>query len=178
MNPRSRTGWIAIVLVFLGVFGAAVGVTGLVVGLPAPAAGGTCGPGTGSEAAIVALFDPITIGAGPEPPATDAAGRAQWSAFVNQCQTAANNRAFVAFPTLVVSAGIAILGYLVFRRRSRHPVDPHPEVGAGGWSPSPWAAPSAGPSPYAVGDQSWWAPAVAPSPPALPSPNWPTSGSP
>ena len=80
MKSGSTRWWVTVVLVSLGLFGVAFAVTGLLVGLPAPAAGGTCGPGRGSEAAIVAFFDPITIGAGTEPPSTDAAAHADWVA--------------------------------------------------------------------------------------------------
>lgn len=110
--------WIRFLLVCLGLAGAAFAVTSLLVALP-PVNGGTCGPGQGSEAPIVALFDPVTIGAGPEPPASDAAGRAQWSGFVHACQSATDYRAVISFPILVVSLGIAILGAVVVGRKSR-----------------------------------------------------------
>jgi hypothetical protein len=69
-------------LVFPGLFGVAFAISGFLVSVPNPAVGGTCGPGKGSESAIVALFDPGSIGAGAEPPAADAADRADWMAFV------------------------------------------------------------------------------------------------
>ena len=164
-----------LVLVFLGLFGAVFAVTGLLVGLPPPAAGGTCGPGQGSEAAIVAFFDPITIGAGPEPPTTDVAGRSQWRAFVDQCQTSADNRVLAAFPILVVSAGIVILGLLLFRRRSGGRVDRHPEVVDPWWSSSPTST-FAQPSPYGVRAPGLWTPGVPPAPLPPPPPSWPASG--
>ena len=107
-------------LVGLGLLGAAFAITGLLVALP-PVTGGTCGPGQGSEAPIVALFDPVTIGAGPEPPKSDAAGRTQWSAFVHACQSATDDRAVIAFPILVASLGIALIGAVVVGRKSRRP---------------------------------------------------------
>jgi hypothetical protein len=119
VNRPTAMWWTRLVLVSLGLFGAAFAITGLLIALPRPAAGGTCGPGQASEAAIVALFDPNTIGAGPEPPATDAAARAQWLAFVHECQTAADNRALAAFPILVVSAAIAIIGAVMVGRKTR-----------------------------------------------------------
>lgn len=113
-------------LVCLGVAGAAFAVTGLLVALP-PVSGGTCGPGQGSEAPIVALFDPVTIGAGPEPPAADTAARTQWSSFVHACQSATDDRAVISFPILVVSLAVALLGVLVVGRRSRR-------SGRSGWT--------------------------------------------
>ncbi|HWD52079.1 MAG TPA: hypothetical protein VG412_06745 [Acidimicrobiales bacterium] len=177
MNRSPVRTAITLALVFVGVLGAALAVTGLLIGLPAPAAGGTCGPGQGSEAAIVALFDPITIGAGPEPPAANPAGRAQWTAFVDECQTAADDRAWTAFPVLVVSSGIAILGFLAFRRRSRGRIDSTPHAPAGGWPPPPWSSPWAGPSPSVDWDPSLWPPGVPlpTPPPPLPPPPWPES---
>src|SRR5580704_970822 len=137
MNRPTAIWWTRLVLVILGLFGAAFAITGLLVALPSPAVGGTCGPGKGSEAAIVALFDPITIGAGPEPAATDAAARAQWSAFIHECQTAADNRALAAFPILVVSAGVAVIGAVVVGRRARHRVGTGQESTVDEWwSPS------------------------------------------
>ena len=134
MNQPSAALWTRLIFVCLGLFGAAFAITGLLVALPRPAAGGTCGPGQGSEAAIVALVDPITIGAGPVPAATDATGRAQWSAFVHECQTAADERALAAFPILIVSAGVAIFGPLVVRRRTRVRVNTTRETTGGEWS--------------------------------------------
>ena len=168
-------------MVFLGVLGAAFAVTGLLIGLPAPSAGGTCGPGQGSEAAIIAFFDPVTIGAGPEPPASNPTARAQWSAFVDQCQTAADDRALTAFPVFVVSVGIAVVGFLAYRRRTPGRTDSTPQVIAAGWPPPPWSSPWAGPPPYATGGPSHWPPGVPlppPPPPAPlpPPPHWPESG--
>jgi hypothetical protein len=139
MNRPTAIWWTRLVLVILGLFGAAFAITGLLVALPSPAVGGTCGPGKGSEAAIVALFDPITIGAGPEPAATDAAARAQWSAFIHECQTAADNRALAAFPILIVSAGVAVIGAVVVGRRARHRIDSAQESTVGEW----WSPPRA-----------------------------------
>jgi hypothetical protein len=140
------------VFVCLGLFGAAFAITGLLVALPRPAAGGTCGPGQGSEAAVVALLDPITIGAGPEPAATDATGRTQWSAFIHECQTAADDRVLAALPILIVSAGVAIFGPLVVRRRTCGRVSLTPETTVSEWSPPPGMAPSTGHAPSAGHD--------------------------
>lgn len=142
MNRPTAMWWTRLVLVILGLFGAAFAITGLLVALPSPSVGGTCGPGKGSEAAIVAIFDPNTIGAGPEPAATDTAARAQWSAFVHECQTAADNRALAAFPILVVSVGVAVIGALVVGRRGRHRVDPTQDSTVREWSSPPRATSS------------------------------------
>ncbi len=117
MKQRSEISWAALVLIFVGLFGVAVALTALWSELPAPAAGGTCGPGRGSETAIEALVDPGSIGAGAEPPTTRAAARAQWNQFVDECQSATNDRALLAFPVLVVSAGITVVGFVLLRRR-------------------------------------------------------------
>jgi hypothetical protein len=168
-----------LIFVCLGLFGAAFAVTGLLTNLPTPAAGGTCGPGQGSEAAIIALVDPITIGAGPEPPATNPSGRAQWSSFVHECQTAADDRALVAFPILLASAAVAVVGPLAWRKRSHRPTDATPERISGAWSQ--WSSPSVGEHPLALSrtssgasDPLHPAPAVPPaSPPDLTEPGAP-----
>ncbi|MGO8869937.1 MAG: hypothetical protein ACLQPH_00780 [Acidimicrobiales bacterium] len=139
MNRAPVPWWTGFVFVCLGLFGVAFAISGLMIALPTPAAGGTCGPGKGSEAAIIALFDPVTIGAGPEPPASAAADRAQWSEFVHDCQTAADDRALAAFPILIVSVAVAVVGPLVARRRARRRLRPTPEPTLGGWPPPPWS---------------------------------------
>ncbi|HUO47775.1 MAG TPA: DUF2510 domain-containing protein [Acidimicrobiales bacterium] len=134
--------------------------------LPAPAAGGTCGPGASSEAAAAAFFNPGSIGAGAEP--TQASGnRGQWQAFVDQCQTAADTRMVV---TLALVLGAFAVGFglpLVTRRfeTSERPTSTH-WAAPPGWYPDPvdprqarwwdgtaWAAVPAGPA---------MAPAMAP----------------
>lgn len=107
---------------FLGLFGAGLAISGVFIALPPPAAGGTCGPGQASEAPIVALFDPISIGAGPKPAASNRASRAEWNAFVSECQSSADDRGLAALAILVVSALVAIGGpILVLRRMRRRP---------------------------------------------------------
>ncbi|HVB93631.1 MAG TPA: hypothetical protein VND67_04870 [Acidimicrobiales bacterium] len=176
---RSPVGTVTtLAIVFLGLLGAAFAVTGLLIGLPAPAAGGTCGPGLGSEPAIIAIFDPVTIGAGPEPAATDSAARNQWTSFVDECQTAADDRAWAAFPILVVSSGIAIIGFVAFRRRSGGRIGSTPDDAARGWPPPPWPTPWAGPSPSVEGHPSPWPPGIPLAAPPPPPPSWPQSGVP
>jgi hypothetical protein len=163
--------WATLLCVCIGLFGAAFAITSLVTTLPANAQG-TCGPGKGSETAIVAFFDPVTIGAGAEPPASNAAARSQWSSFINSCQTAANQRVAVAFPVLIVSVVVAIGGPLVLRRRARGQAS----AGAGpagappaGGPAAAWVAPMGAPTPVAVGG---WGPAASVPPPGL-APSWP-----
>jgi hypothetical protein len=140
VNRPSSTPWIALLLVCLGLFGLAVSVTGLWADLPPPAVGGTCGPGLGSETAIEALFDPASIGAGPEPAAVNAAARAQWTRFVHECQSATNDRAMTTLPVLIVSAGITVVGIVLLRRKTRRRADPAPPPPAElGWPALPEA---------------------------------------
>jgi hypothetical protein len=121
----SRT-WVRLAVVFVGTLGVAIAITGMFIALPGPSVGGTCGPGRGSEAAIVALVNPGSIGAGTEPPATNAEGRTEWSAFVAECQSSADGRVLGAVCLLVASAGIALLGLLVGRRKD--PPSPAPST--------------------------------------------------
>ena len=110
MKQSSVRIGIRLVFAFLGIFGAAFAITGVLVALPKPAAGGTCGPGLASEAPIVALFDPVSIGAGKEPAADNTTSRDEWLTFVGECQTSADDRALAAFAILVLSVGVAIVG--------------------------------------------------------------------
>lgn len=123
MKHSSRDIGIRLVFLVIGVFGAAFAVTGVLVALPAPAAGGTCGPGQASEAPIVALFDPHSIGAGPEPAASNTAARGDWVAFVGDCQASTDDRAIAAAIILLFSIGIAVVGPMLVRRRRRKPAD-------------------------------------------------------
>jgi hypothetical protein len=119
--------WVRVAFAFIGIFGIAFAVAGMIAPLPTPAAGGTCGPGTSSESPIVALFDPASIGAGAEPPATQSVARQQWKAFVDQCQTATDNRMVAAGVIVSVSLGLALIGpHLVLRSRRSGSVTSHP----------------------------------------------------
>ncbi len=93
----------------------AAAATVALVPLPPPAAGGTCGPGTSSESAIVAFFDPVSIDAGPEPPAASGA-RPQWLAFVSECHSTTDMR-MVTVGSILVGAGLLGLGLPWFVRR-------------------------------------------------------------
>lgn len=114
---------------FVGLLGAAFAITGVLVALPPPAAHGTCGPSKYSETPIEALFNPGSIGAGPEPPATQAEARDQWSAFVSECQASADGRVLAGFAILVASIGIGVLGPMLVLRKK-------PKAGPG-YPPSP-----------------------------------------
>jgi hypothetical protein len=121
-------------LVFLGLFGVAFAISGIFVSLPKPAVGVSCGPGTSSEPAIVALFDPGSIGAGTEPPATNAAGRADWLAFVGECQASADGRVLANFLILTLSAGVALAGTALVLKARRTAIPPASSA-AGAGSP-------------------------------------------
>jgi hypothetical protein len=118
-------------LVCVGVFGAAFAVTGALAALPAPAGGGTCGPGSGSEAAIEAIIHPGSIGAGPEPAASNTTGRQSWLAFVDECQSAADDRGITILVIGVGAILVAILGLVLVirsRRQSTPPAHAPPSV--------------------------------------------------
>ena len=179
-DTDSRTPWLALIITFLGIFGIAVALTAFFSDLPLPHAGGTCGPSTGSETAIEALVEPGSIGAGSEPSTSNTAGRANWLEFVHDCQSATDERAFIAIPTLIVSIGIATLGLILLRRRARRTVDPVPDAMDHQW----WLGPPYafyGGAPQAVGVRSAVselggttrtldAPAAPPPPPPPPPP--------
>jgi hypothetical protein len=109
-----------LILAALGLFGAAFAITGLLVALPKPAVGGSCGPGKSSESSIVAFFDPGTIGAGAEPAASHATDRADWMAFVGECQSSTDSRVLATFAILVASAVVALAGAVLIRRGPRN----------------------------------------------------------
>jgi hypothetical protein len=110
---------VAAVLMVVGLFGVAVAVSGLLSPLPKPGPQETCGPGLGSEAAIIAIFDPVTIGAEAEPPASRKAAHADWVAFVHSCQSSADQRAAITFPVGVVSVAMVVVGGVLWWRRRR-----------------------------------------------------------
>jgi hypothetical protein len=67
----------------------------------------------------VAFFDPGSIGAGPEPATTHATDRADWMAFVGECQASTDTRVLATFAILVLSLGVALTGTAWVRRASR-----------------------------------------------------------
>jgi hypothetical protein len=116
-----------VALVLVALFGVAFALSGLLTGLPRPAVGGSCGPGTTSESSIVALFDPGSIGAGQEPPAARTADRAQWMAFVGECQASADSRVLATFVILLASVAAALAGVMLVVRATRmRPLLPAP----------------------------------------------------
>jgi hypothetical protein len=126
----SRQAWVRLIFAFVGLLGAAFAISAMLVVLPPPAARGTCGPGKDSEAPIVALFNPGSIGAGPEPAATNIENRDQWMAFVSECQASADGRVLAGFAILVASIGIGILGPMVVLRRKPKPGPGYPPSSA------------------------------------------------
>jgi hypothetical protein len=120
---------------FVGLLGATFAITGVLVALPPPAARGTCGPGLYSETPIEALFNPGSIGAGPEPPASSAEARYQWSAFVSECQASADGRVLAGFAILVASIAIGVFGPMVVLRRKQKTGPGYPPSTAVGGPP-------------------------------------------
>ncbi|MGO9028149.1 MAG: hypothetical protein ACLQOZ_05925 [Acidimicrobiales bacterium] len=162
MNLPSTARWAVLASVCVGLFGAAFAIASLFTPLPANAEG-TCGPGTGSETAAEALFEPGSIGAGTKPPATDTTALEEWSAFVDACQTATDDRALVAFPVLIVSIGIGAVVPLVVLRNARRRAGPGSGPGntAAGSSP-PWPAPIDHRTPRAATGWGSGAPEITP----------------
>jgi hypothetical protein len=135
---RDDRRWPKLILIYAGLFGAALAIASMMISLPAQATG-TCGPGRGSEAAAIAFFDPVTIGAGAEPAASNLAAHDQWTTFVHGCQSAADTRMLVALPLLVVSLGLIALGVVLLVRMDRRRTRPR-AVGlssGSGWGPPP-----------------------------------------
>ena len=120
---------------------AALAVAGAVVvvvwPLPKPAAGGTCGPGSGSEPAIAAFFDPASIGAGPQP-TSSAVEAYQWQAFVGECQSSANGRMVEGLALLLVGALFGLVLHPLVRRAWHEPAPAG--GGLAGWHGEPTAA--------------------------------------
>jgi hypothetical protein len=107
-----------LLFVFLGCFGVAYAAAGMLTALPAPAIGGTCGPSTGSETALEALAKPGSIGAGPEPPVSNATAHHQWLTFIQQCQDLADRRGLASLAVFVISISVAGVGlFWVLRKR-------------------------------------------------------------
>ncbi|MDE3086823.1 MAG: hypothetical protein KGJ77_08655 [Acidobacteriota bacterium] len=162
---------VTLVLAGLAVAGAVVVV---VLPLPKPAAGGTCGPGAGSEPAIAAFFDPVSIGAGPQP-ATSAIEAYQWQAFVGECQSAANGRMVEGLALLIVAGFFALVVHPLIRRAWHEPAPP----GAPGTAAWPggqtefWQWPPPAPEPPHASPLSPPSPPEQDATPAPPSPSGP-----
>ncbi len=142
----------------------AAAATIALVPLPAPAAGGTCGPSSGSESAIAAFFDPISIGAGPEP-SVASGGRPQWQAFVDECQASTNSR--------IIQSGVIVVGALLaglalpwaVRRFSRKEHPDQEALPPPGWYPDP-----ADPNVPRWWDERGWGSRYAPPDHEVPAP--------
>ncbi len=151
MGHTSWRWWVRLTSALLGVLGLAVAITAVVVALPPPSVGGTCGPGRGSEAAIAAFFNPASIGAGARPPSTDLLGRLEWSAFVGQCQSSADGRMLLGLGILVLVALVVGAGFLL-TQDSRSEAREHRSSPAAAGPPAGWywdpAAPTSAPR--------WW----------------------
>lgn len=119
MSEWSRHRWVGFAIALLGIMGMGVAVMAVLTTLPAPAAGGTCGPGRSSETALAAFFSPGSIGAGPRPSTANAAGYDQWLAFVGECQSSTDARMLDGLSLLVLSLGVAGVGLAVSRRHDR-----------------------------------------------------------
>jgi len=171
-SPRRRVG---AVLVLLGLMGAAIAVTAVLTALPQPAAGGTCGPSSGSsETPIVAFFDPVTIGAGAKPSTSDTTSYLDWLAFVGECQSATDARILEALAILILSIGVGGGGLLVSRHSPASIRAALASSGAGSGGTDTGTAADVS----AAGPPAGWQRGPAPSsqyPPYAPSP-YPPSG--
>jgi len=149
-------GAVRVVCTVLAVLFLAAAATIALVPLPTPSAGGTCGPGTSSESAIIAFFNPASIHAGPEPTVTSGE-RPQWSAFISQCQSATNTR-MVQTAVIVVGALLAGLGVpWALRRLVREDTASRRRLPPPGWYPDP-----TDPNVPRWWDERGWGPPYAP----------------
>ena len=129
---------LVLLFIFIGCFGAAYAAAGMLTALPPPAVGGTCGPSTGSETALEALAQPGSIGAGPEPPASNATAHHQWETFIQQCQSLADRRGLASLAVFVLSLAVAAIGLIWVLRRPRTDDDADESVdGSSEWPGEP-----------------------------------------
>jgi hypothetical protein len=167
VGQTSWRWWVRLTSALLGVLGLAVAISAVVVALPPPAVGGTCGPGRASEAPIAAFFDPVSIGAGARPPTTDLRAWLEWSAFVGECQSSADARMLLGLGILVLTALVVGAGFLVTRQTGSDTRAARRSSVAGGpppgwyWDPAAptnaprwWTGGAWGP-PYGAGASSW-----------------------
>ena len=129
-HPLRIASWI------VGILALAGAVTVVVLPLPKPAAGGTCGPGRGSEPAVVAFFDPASIGAGPRPSAPPIAVF-EWQAFVGECQASTNARMVDALALVLLSAFFLLIASPLVGRAWRGPRSAGGPHVPSGWYPDP-----------------------------------------
>jgi hypothetical protein len=152
-----KLGTVQVVGALLGVGFLAAAITIALTSLPAPAAGGTCGPGTSSESAIAAFLNPASIGAGAEPPAASGM-RSQWLAFINECQSATDTRMGTAGATLFGALLLGLVLPWVVRRRANANRTDQVTFPPPGWYPD-----SADPRMARWWDGRAWAPTYAPT---------------
>ncbi len=152
--------WVGAAIAFVGVMGIAVALTAVLVSLPVPAAGGTCGPGRSSESAAAAFFNPASIGAGAEPPASaGAAPRLEWLAFIGECQSATDARMLAGLGILVLALGAATVGILMLvRKPAAAPTESTTAAAPPGWYPNPDESSSG----YRWWDGRQWGPSSTP----------------
>ena len=123
MKPSPVRTLLILIFVFIGCFGTAYAAAGMLTALPPPAIGGTCGPSTGSETALEALAEPGSIGAGPQPPASNTTGHRQWETFVQECQSLADRRGMASLVIFVISLVVAGAGLFWVLRKPRRQGD-------------------------------------------------------
>lgn len=157
MSPGSHDGgvrqWgtghtLRLVCTVLAVLALAGAIVIVVLPLPKPAAGGTCGPGSGSESAIVAFFDPVSIGAGSASSATTTEEALDRLAFIGECQSASNGRMVDALALVILAGLFALALPPVVRRAWQHEA---PALATGGGAPPGWYPDPANPSGW-----RWW----------------------
>ncbi len=138
---------ICLALAGLVVIGAIVVV---VLPLPKPAAGGTCGPGKGSESAVEAFFNPVSIGAGSKVSGSSIDAELEnldRLAFIGECQDSTNGRMVDALALLIVAGFFAVVAPPLVRRAWHEPAP----VSVRGGAPPGWY-----PDPEHPGAWRWW----------------------
>jgi len=110
---------------------------------PRPAAGGTCGPSRGSESAMEAFFDPVSIGAGTKVSGSGIEVEVEnldRLAFIGECQSSTNARMVDALALLIVAGFFALVVPPAVRRAWGEHAPATASAGAAappGWYPDP-----------------------------------------